>query len=353
MKRVLYLTNIESPYRVRFFNQLARQCDLTVLFERRHCAVRRDHLSGESDCRFRKRYLRGIPLRRESAFSLGILKEVSRDYDCIIVGCYNSPAQMAAILWMQLRKIPYFLSTDGELFLQGNSLKTRLKRYFLRGAAGYLAAGPRSTEALAEIAGEAPVIPYYFSSLTQAELAQCRSQTQARENTVLVVGRDLACKGMDVALEAARLDPETPYRFVGMGNDTERFRRKHAIPPNVRLIPFLSKNALAEEYQRCGMLLLPSRQECWGLVVNEAAAYGTPIVSTRGSGAALEFLADRYPQYLATPGDAQDLHRAILALRHSRDLDYPDYLRRISAAYSIEAGVAAHMSLIRKGEETK
>ena len=34
MKKILYITNIEVPYRVKFFNELAKYCDLTVLYER-------------------------------------------------------------------------------------------------------------------------------------------------------------------------------------------------------------------------------------------------------------------------------------------------------------------------------
>lgn len=33
--KVLYITNLASPYRVNFFNELNRYCDLTVLFERK------------------------------------------------------------------------------------------------------------------------------------------------------------------------------------------------------------------------------------------------------------------------------------------------------------------------------
>ena len=33
MKKVLYLSNIPSPYRVDFFNQLSNHFDLTVVFE--------------------------------------------------------------------------------------------------------------------------------------------------------------------------------------------------------------------------------------------------------------------------------------------------------------------------------
>ena len=46
---------------------------------------------------------------------------------------------------------------------------------------------------------------------------------------------------------------------------------------------------------------------CLRLVVNEAASFGTPIVSTWGSGAAMEFIGDDYPQFLAKPADAGSL----------------------------------------------
>ena len=32
---ILWLTNIPSPYRVNFFNELGKYCDLTVLFEKK------------------------------------------------------------------------------------------------------------------------------------------------------------------------------------------------------------------------------------------------------------------------------------------------------------------------------
>ena len=37
---------------------------------------------------------------------------------------------------------------------------------------------------------------------------------------------------------------------------------------------------LYKEYQQCKCVLLPSKKECWGLVINEAASFGCPIIST-------------------------------------------------------------------------
>lgn len=33
--KILFLTNVPSPYRVAFFNELGKHCELTVLFEKR------------------------------------------------------------------------------------------------------------------------------------------------------------------------------------------------------------------------------------------------------------------------------------------------------------------------------
>lgn len=351
MKKVLYISNIEVPYRVQFFNELAKSCDLTVLYERESSANRNPQWAKGEKKNYRVKYLKGIRIGNESGFSLGILKEVFSHYDCVIVGCYNSPVQMLAMLAMRLFRIHYYLNLDGEPFLDGKGVKAKLKRFFLSGAEKYLVAGEKAGESIRPFVGEKKIIPYYFSSLSQQEIcdhsavaAQCQ-----RSDTILVVGQYFDYKGLDVALEAAKRDPSRPYKFVGMGGRTELFRENCHTDEvkNVELIPFLQKEDLEREYQTCAMLVLPSRQECWGLVINEAASFGTPIVSTWGSGAAVEFLADTYPQYLAQPGDAEDLLRCIqkFVLSEHKDI-YRDYLLEKSKEYHIEGSVQSHLCVI-------
>lgn len=345
-RKILYLTNIEVPYRTRFFHELAKECDLTVLYERKRSSSRNEAwAAGETGC-FRRKVLKGIPVKNEYGFSLGILKEVVSGYDRVIVGCYNSPVQMLAIIWMRLLKIPYLLNVDGEVFITENGLKSKLKKFFLTGAGGYLAAGEKAAESLKAVAGNKKVYPYYFSSLSRQEIQEHRTaaETARHNDRILVVGQNLACKGMDVALAAAKRDAALNYTFVGMGSRTEQFLQEHEIPENVEIIPFLQKKELEERYRSCGMLVLPSRQECWGLVINEAASFGLPVVSTWGSGAAVEFLADTYPQYLAKPGDAESLYQCICTCRNAGDkAEYSAYLVKTSEKYSIEAGVKEHM----------
>lgn len=350
MKKVLYIANIEVPYRTRFFNELAKQCDLMVLYEREKSSNRNEEWAKSEKHYYRIKYLKGIAVDPEKAFSFGILREIFSGYDHIIVGCYNSPVQMMAILVMRLFRIPYFLNLDGEPFLEGNGLKTKLKRFFLTGAEKYLVAGEKAAQSLKPIAGNSEIIPYYFSSLSEQEINAHRALAQdcKRNDTILVVGQYYDYKGMDVALEAARKDLSLHYKFVGMGSRTEQFVKEHAIPENVEIIPFLQKEELEREYQTCAMLVLPSRQECWGLVINEAASFGMPIVSSWGSGAAVEFLADAYPEFLAKPEDAEDLLKCIRQLLKSEEKEtFSSYLLTKTQNYCIERSVQAHLEPFR------
>ena len=60
-----------------------------------------------------------------------------------------------------------------------------------------------------------------------------------------------------------------------------RSELRSAAPPNVRFLGQLAQDALAEWYARADVFVLPSRSEPWGMVLNEAAAAGLPLVATR------------------------------------------------------------------------
>lgn len=353
MKRVLYITNIEVPYRVRFFNELAKHCELTVLYERKKSSNRDSSWTESEKQNYQKEYLNGWNVGTEYSFSFRILKYLFGQYDVIIIGCYNSPVQMLATLIMRVFRISFIMSTDGEIFLDSKGIKGKIKKFFLSGAKKYLTAGEKAAKSIGKVVGREKVEVYYFSSLNEAELkdhAQ-KAMNVKRNNTILVVGQYFDYKGMDVALKVAAMDTSIQYKFIGMGKRTELFieEQKAFVLNNVEIIPFLSKEELEKEYKNCAMLVLPTRQECWGLVINEAASYGMPIVSTWGSGAAVEFLSEDYAKYLAKPGDKEDLYNKIKKLNCSDEKNtYSKYILKKSEHYSIEESVRVHCSIIEE-----
>lgn len=346
MKRILYLSNVEVPYRVRFFKELAKYCDLTVLYERDKATNRNEAWAKSESRNFRTIFLNGVKMKKDSTFSLKILKYILGDYDYIIVGAYNSPVQMFAIIVMRILHIPYILSTDGKVFLEKKGIKTCAKSFFLKGADKYLVAGENAAHELQKILKDKPIFVYNFSSLTDEENQINKKNVPSnRDEHILIVGIYYQYKGLDVAVKVAKRDKETSYRFVGMGNRSEIFIKEQQTENynNIQVIPFLPFKQLIEEMKKCKLLILPSRKECWGLVINEAASLGTPIVSTWGCGAGIEFLAKDYPQYLAQPGDSDSLYQCVQNLKKSDVSGYKQFLANKAEKYSIEKSVKVHL----------
>ncbi len=298
MTKVLFISNIEVPYRSEFFNQLSKKVNLTVLYERKKSSNRDTIWTSSVKSKYRIDYLNGLKLNKEYTFDIKILKYIfSKKYEKIIIGCYNSPSQMIAIFFMKLLRKKYILNLDGEYFLDGNSLKQKIKRYFIRGADKYLIAGKKSAQNLSKYISKDKIYTYYFSSLTNKEINENAKKINVNKNdTVLVIGQYFDYKGLDIALEIAALNQNIKYKFIGSGNRSDLLKDKVAGMKlkNVEIIPFLKKEELYVEYQTCKCLLLTSRRECWGLVINEAASFGCPIIASKYAGAAMDLVEKRF-----------------------------------------------------------
>ena len=352
MKRVLYITNIQVPYRVRFFNELSKKCDLTVLYERSQSGNRNNDWSNSIECNFKQYFLDGIKIGNESSFSFKVLKYITgKKFDAVILGCYSTSVQIFANVIMRITSQKFIMNFDGEVFANDKSLKTKIKKLVIRGADSYLIAGEKAAENLRKIVGDKKVTPYYFSSLSDDEIIRNSLMADSQlEDFILVVGQYFDYKGLDVPVKVARETPNQKFKFVGMGKRTNLFIEECCTSElkNVEVIPFMQKDELFEEYRKCKCLLLPTKQECWGLVINEAASFGTPIISTYGSGAAVEFLEDNYSCLLATPGDVNLLRKCIAELDSIDIAQYSNYLKTKSTLYSIEKSV--RMTLLAIGD---
>lgn len=347
MKKLLYITNIAVPYRIKFFNELSKYCELTVIYEREFSKNRDECWTNSIEINYNIEYLNGFKINNEYSFSFKILKYLNKSWDNIIISCYNSLVQIFAITILRAKGIPYIISLDGETFIH-NGLKDKIKKFVLKDALKYMTAGEESAKSLSKIIGKKEsIFPYYFSSMTIKELNRSIPAVR-RDNYVLVIGQYYPYKGMDIAYKAACKDSSIRYKFVGMGKRTNLFIKDvKYIPNNIEIIPFLQKDDLEKEYMKCGLLLLPTRQECWGLVVNEAASFGTPIVSTWGSGAALEFIKNSYPQYLAKVNDADSLLSCIKRCLSAKDNNsYGTYLKNKNLNYNIEHMVKEHVKIL-------
>ena len=105
--KVLFLANVPAPYRVHFFNELGKRCDLTVLFEKRRSDERDPAWQVDAFRHFKGVFLKGISTRTDAAFCPGVTRYLrDRSFDCVICSTFSTLTGMWAIRYMKRHRIP-------------------------------------------------------------------------------------------------------------------------------------------------------------------------------------------------------------------------------------------------------
>jgi glycosyltransferase involved in cell wall biosynthesis len=114
--------------------------------------------------------------------------------------------------------------------------------------------------------------------------------SQSGPPSLIYVGQFIPRKGLDILLKALgnlrKLDWE--LTLVGSGPMEEKCRRmifEHGLSERVRFLGPLKNLAARLEICRSDLLLLPSRYDGWGAVVNEALMAGVPAICSDHCGA--------------------------------------------------------------------
>lgn len=331
--KLLWITNIPSPYRVDFFNELGKSCDLTVLFEKAG-AKDRDASWLAFDARnFEAIVMGGLPYSADSAMSLNVLKHLKRhDYDEVVVTNFSSPTGALAIAYLKATGQRYYLESDGG-FPGGSRLKSWVKRMVIGGAQGYFSTSDVHDEYyLAYGAKPHQLIRYPFTSVraedvleeppTVAQKREAKHRLGIRQpRMILSVGQFIHRKGFDVLLKAsASLADDTAVCIVG-GEPPEEYRQlvgERALS-SVHFIGFKSRSELSAYYTAADLFVLPTREDIWGLVINEALAHAVPVITTDRCVAGLELVAKHGCGRIVPVDDVEALGAAMTLLLGDHD----------------------------------
>ncbi len=306
--KVLYITNISSPYRVDFFNELGQLCDLTVLFERKSASNREDQWLKDKFQYFKAIFLKGKKVGPDSAISFEVVNYLdNKNYDIIIVGGYSTPTGILAINYMNIKQIPFILNADGGFINDNeNFIKRSIKKHLISSASYWLSTGEETTKYFKHYgANTENIFVYPFTSLYQKDILEdivnidkkkkIRSKLNISERKViLAVGRFIHIKGFDILLKACKNIPKYCGVYIVGGEPTEEYikLKRNFNLANVHFVGFKSKEELKEYYMASDVFVLPTREDIWGLVINEAMAYGLPIITTNKCIAGLELVQD-------------------------------------------------------------
>jgi glycosyltransferase involved in cell wall biosynthesis len=173
-----------------------------------------------------------------------------------------------------------------------------------------------------------------------------REPPAPREHTeILYVGQLIPRKRVDLLLQAfsCLAVPTARLRILGQGAEEQALRQLAArlgIAERVRFSPGLPNAETVQAMAAADVLVLPSRFDGWGAVVNEALMVGTPVICSNRCGAS-DVIEEGRNGYVFEAGDAHALHNRLRRLCQSFEWDRA----QLAAAESARLGgaaVAAH-----------
>lgn len=329
--KVLFLTNLPAPYRVKFFTELGKKCELTVLYERTSASDRDEKWKAEAGKTYKEVYLNGLKVGADNAFCPDVVKYLNHNYDTVVIGMYSTYTAMLAMLWMKMKGIKYVISTDGGFVHQESERKKNFKKFWISSADYWIGTGKMAREYLLYYGAKNDrIFDYPFTSVDQKEIISKIPTAQDKKNlkqklgieadrVVISVGRLLYLKGFDVLLDASKLVhyPNVEYIIIG-GNEKEFAENiSENIPNNVKILPFMSKQNLFQYYLASDVFVLPTRGDVWGLVVNEAMACGLPVITTDCCGAGIELIENGTNGIIIKPDDPNSLAKGIEMMLYS------------------------------------
>lgn len=372
MKKILFVTNYPSPYRVDFFNQLGQKdsIQLDVVFlesigEQTHRSAGWFH---EDYDFFNAIFLdKTIKISRSFFVCKDIISLVKKPYDEIIFGGYNYPTMIYAMIYLRTHKRSFSIEIDGGLIAEDSYLKYAVKRFLISGASKWYSTGAFSDKYLLHYGAEEKSIYHYpFSSLKDSDidsdhLSKIEVEQRKREyrttlhieeeKVVLAVGQFIHRKGFDILLKCVKQLPNDIGIYIVGGTaprEYQDFISSNKLT-NVHIVDFKPKDELSKYYFAADIFVLPTREDIWGLVINEALAHGVPTITTNRCVAGIEMIENGKNGFIVDVDNEEQLCNAIVKCFNSDLYVMRKNALAISKKYTIEKMADRHEQIISGG----
>jgi glycosyltransferase involved in cell wall biosynthesis/GT2 family glycosyltransferase len=362
-----------TPYRAPLLDRIADSpdVDLTVMYAAATVAGRTWHV----EPRHRTVFLRGLSvpgaekiLRHDYPVTPGVAHVLSAARpDVLVVSGWSTFAAQAALAWSRLHSVPYVLVVESHDEDARPPWRRAIKGAFVppvvKAASGALVTGTLARRSMLA-RGADPDRVHIFANTVDVEAFGARVDELAPRRPelrrelgfvegdviVLSVGRLVPEKGMDDLVRAVAEAAESRLLLVIAGEGQERARLEElagGLGVRLRLVGDRAWDGISELYLAADVFALLSKSEPWGVVVNEAAASGLPVVASTAVGAAYDLVHEGENGFVVPTGDVLAAAAALMrlatdaALRRSFGVRSREIARDWGYGPSVEAFLAA------------
>lgn len=324
MKKILIVFNHPAPYKVRLFNELSKNFDLHVIFERKSASDRSKGFYFEEKYNFTTHKIHGIKVGAEGMLSCGVKKHLQKnEYDLVIMNGYSHYPEMNALNYLKKWKIPYVLYINGGTIKKDSGLKYKIKNHFIKQAMAYFSPDEASNKYL-EYYGANPkkILNYPYSTIYENEIvrekpnkAEIRKELGINFDKVFVSAGQLIKRKNYLSLveQWAKFTENHALFLIGDGKQRKEIEAliKEKNLKNVILTGFLPREKMFKYFQASDAFLFPSKEDIYGHVINEAMSQGIPVISTNKVNSATKLIKDGVNGYLVEKLEGDSFKKAV------------------------------------------
>jgi glycosyltransferase involved in cell wall biosynthesis len=294
-------------------------------------------------------------------------------FDVLVIGGWSLMATQLAIAWARLHRVPYLLISENH-FRESRpgwirALKAVVLPHLVRPAAGHLVTGTLARAHQLHYGANEASITVFPNTVDIEEFGRRASELSGRREDmrralgvaddaliVTQVSRFIPFKAPDEAVEAvarARMLTTRQLHLVLVGSGPMKDgldQRAKELGLPVSFPGWRSGDELIALYAVTDIFLLLSRRETWGIVVNEAAACGLPLVLTDAVGAAADLLVPGENGELVHSGDVAGQAAAIARLANDDDLraKFGQRSRELARPWGYELSVESFVEAMKR-----
>ena len=284
MKKLIFITNIPTPYQIDFFDRLQTKVEVKVIFLK--------PFEKNRDWTLPKRQWM-VFLERDVSWTYfkSVLFKFNPDY--ILIGGYTIKFAFRLFVLGKMRnkKVAYWLERPFKSKYPKKLLKNIVIGAHLIFAERIYCIGSDAEKFYKKFNKNTTNLPYSIEHSKYISKKNYRERNSLHAIRFLFVGQYIERKGVVPLLDAfMKINPnDATLTFVGSGELLPVIKNIEKKYPQIEEIGFKDPDQLKEIISNFDVLIQPSLHDGWAVTIVEAMVSGIPFISTPFVGAAKEF----------------------------------------------------------------